>query len=392
MVKKLNSSVLDEIKAYTYPKLHTGKEWYISFSAYDPAIKAMKRKRIKMNSIKDKKARRSYAMGVIDRLLGQLANGWNPWIEDQDPKAYVKFKEACDNYRRNLDKQFKDNLLREDSYVSYLSYLRNLIRYNEELKDSISYVYQFNRDYCSNFLDYIYIDRENSPQTRDNYLTWLRVFARYLVRKGYHKTAATEGIDMFGKRSHKKKRETLSEQELLKLKEYVSAQNKHYLLACYIIFYCLIRPKEMSLIKINDISVKNRTLFIPEDNSKNRKPAVVTINPKVIELMLDLGIFNYPGDYYLFGASFMPNKEHHSEKQFRDFWLKYVRKNLHFREAIKFYSLKDTGITLMLRSRIDNISVRDQARHGSILMTDIYTPHDIQQANPIIEKFESSYF
>ena len=48
----------------------------------------------------------------------------------------------------------------------------------------------------------------------------------------------------------------------------------------------------------------------------------------------------------------------------------------------KFYSLKDTGITNMLR-HYDVLSVRDQARHSSILMTDIYTPHDIQEANDL---------
>ena len=45
----------------------------------------------------------------------------------------------------------------------------------------------------------------------------------------------------------------------------------------------------------------------------------------------------------------------------------------------------------MLKNNIDNLSVRDQARHSSILMTDTYTPHDIQEANPIIEKFDT-YF
>ena len=45
----------------------------------------------------------------------------------------------------------------------------------------------------------------------------------------------------------------------------------------------------------------------------------------------------------------------------------------------------------MLRARIDNISVRDQARHYSILITDIYTPRDIEQANSIIQKFDTVF-
>ena len=46
----------------------------------------------------------------------------------------------------------------------------------------------------------------------------------------------------------------------------------------------------------------------------------------------------------------------------------------------------------MLRdTNIDKLSVRDQARHSSILITDIYTPHDIQKANALIEAHEDVF-
>ncbi len=45
-----NSSV-KEILQYTYPQLYTGKEWYIGFNAFDPALGKMRRKKIKLNSI-----------------------------------------------------------------------------------------------------------------------------------------------------------------------------------------------------------------------------------------------------------------------------------------------------------------------------------------------------
>ena len=44
----------------------------------------------------------------------------------------------------------------------------------------------------------------------------------------------------------------------------------------------------------------------------------------------------------------------------------------------------------MLR-HYDVLSVRDQARHSSILMTDIYTPHDIQEANSLIKNYQSDF-
>ena len=65
-----------------------------------------------------------------------------------------------------------------------------------------------------------------------------------------------------------------------------------------------------------------------------------------------------------------------------------VRKELGFSDRYKFYSLKDTGITNMLRANTDVLSVRDQARHSSILITDMYTPKDIKQANELLTRYK----
>ena len=42
----------------------------------------------------------------------------------------------------------------------------------------------------------------------------------------------------------------------------------------------------------------------------------------------------------------------------------------------------------MLRSGCDALSVKEQARHSSLLMTDIYTPQDIKDANPILLNYQ----
>lgn len=106
--------------------------------------------------------------------------------------------------------------------------------------------------------------------------------------------------------------------------------------------------------------------------------------------MLDLNIFNRPGHYFIFSDGFRPGPKQRSEKMFRDWWAHHVRLDLKFPAQYKFYSLKDTGITNMLR-HYDTLSVRDQARHSSILMTDIYTPHDIQEANSLIKNYEDAF-
>lgn len=275
-------------------------------------------------------------------------------------------------------------MYREDTYISYLSYLRNVEKYLEDLKRPLTYIYQFDRAVVLSFLEYIYIERNNTPQTRDNYLTFLRVFSTWLVQNQYVKTKPTEGITMFGKRSKRKQRTIISDTDIIRLRDFLLKNNKHYLLACYLIYYCFIRPKEMSKIQLKHISISKQTIFIPDENSKNRKNGTVTLPKKVIELMNELNIFAHSNEDFLFSNNFKPGKDEKSEKKFRDYWTRVIRKELKFPTSYKFYSLKDSGITSMLK-QFPSIKVRDQARHSTISMTDTYTPHDLQQADEYIK-------
>lgn len=378
------------ILSYTPPRLYTGKEWYVGFYAYDPAQNKMRRKKIKLNFIHKVVERRKYASALIKRLNTQLENGWNPWIEADNSRAYHTLEAVFEHYRRFMDKMFADDIYRKDTYDSYISYLKNIEDWNNSRTNRAVYIYQFDSTFVRMVLDHVYVDRNNTPQTRDNYLRWMRTFSTWLLQNQYIKEKPTDGFVSFGKKSKKKQRTVIAKNDMIRIKNHISKINKHYLLACYMLFYCFVRPKEIGKILIRHISLKRQTLFIPDINSKNRMNGTVTLPAKVIKLMIELNIFDYPGDYYLFSYKFMPGEEYKSEKQFRDFWLENVRKKLNLPASYKFYSLKDTGITSMLRTQ-PSITVRDQARHSTLLMTDIYTPHDIEQANDLIKNHETDF-
>jgi len=384
------SATYNEIKSYSFPKLYIGKEWYIGFMAFDPVTGKMKRKKIKLNHIEKKGDRRQYADAYIKRLSQKLEKGWNPWIEVEYGKSYKTFQDVCVHYRKYITKMLADGIYRDDTYTSYISYLRNVEAWNKQRIVPISYIYQFNREFVTDFLEYVHIDRDNTAQTRNNYLGFLGTFSTFLLQHQYVTVKPTDGISKISRRNIKKQRTIIDDKTMIRIYDYLCIKNKHFLLASYILHYCFIRPKEMSMIKIQDISIKNRTIYIPEDNSKNRKDGTVTLPVRVIHLMLDLRIFDNPSSYFLFSDKFLPGKKQKNEKHFRDFWTNNVRKDLKLPITYKFYSLKDTGITSMLR-KYDTLTVRDQARHTNVLMTDTYTPHDIQQANELIMNHEGVF-
>ena len=89
------------------------------------------------------------------------------------------------------------------------------------------------------------------------------------------------------------------------------------------------------------------------------------------------------------GFHFHPYRR--SGKHFGNFWTYHLKKDLDLPSEYKFYGLKDTGITDLIKDRTDLLSVRDQARHHSLQMTDLYTPLETREANESI-RHHKSYF
>ena len=139
-------------------------------------------------------------------------------------------------------------------------------------------------------------------------------------------------------------------------------------------------------VRLKDINVKEQTLFISREVSKNHKDGKVTLPAVVLKMMLELGVFNAPSTYYLFGHEFLPSAERGTAKQYRDRWAK-VRKALGFPKSYKFYSLKDTGITDTVE-RVGLVVAKDQARHSSIATTNRYIRKEQLTAHPELKNYE----
>lgn len=132
---------LKEIQGYTPPVLHTGKDWYIDFYAFNPVYGEMRRKKIKLNFIEKVTERRKYAKDYMNRLSEKLSLGWNPWIEQESSNAYMLFADVISKYRTFMNKMLKDGRYRQETLKSYSSYLHNMELFNEQKKVPITYIY-----------------------------------------------------------------------------------------------------------------------------------------------------------------------------------------------------------------------------------------------------------
>lgn len=380
-VLKSNAAIVNNIVGWTVPTFHQKSECYVSFTAFCPETGRMKLKKIMLGRIKDKRLQRLRAQQIIKSLTEKLLEGWNPWIEQMRPLEYTTFEDVVARYRQFLAKEVECHDMREDSVVSYLSYLRVFVRWVGETRH-VTYVYQVDRRLCGEFLDYVFIELNNTLQTRNNYLAWLKTFCKWCLQRDYLSVNPVEGFTIVKKKNRQKKRRVIPACVMTDVARRLEAENRHFLLACHFIHYLLLRPKEMSYIRVRDICVREKTLKLHGEHTKNGNDAVVTVPDHVMRMMIDLGVFEQPGEFFLFSRGARPGAGHRDQRQFRQLWEKLVRRPLGLPESMKFYSFKDTGITEMLSANKNVLSVRDQARHSSIEITNMYTPEGRTEADP----------
>lgn len=359
---------IDNIIGYTLPKFHTGKNWYIDFKAFDPLEQTMKRKKYMLDGIDKASERKKRAAEVITNLTNQLRTGWNPWADTSNSRQYTQFIDIIQLYYKYITKLHKSNVFKETTFLDYKKRIKMLAEYNDKRLKPILYIYQFDKTYVSDFLDYILIDRDSSARTRNNYRTWLSSFSTWLLEKQYIDKNPVEDIKSLVEGD--KKRSALQLKDLQKLKSYLQTANPYFLLLCQFEYYTLIRPDELSNIKLKDIYLKEQKVFIASSISKNRKDGMVGLNDILIKSMIDLNVFSRASECYLFGKDFMPSMEKSSARSYRTYFNK-VREDLKFPDSYQFYSLKDTGIRDLANSA-GIVIARDQARHADVSTTNKY--------------------
>ena len=75
--------------------------------------------------------------------------------------------------------------MRVKTYNGYTSFLNVFRAWNKDQVKPVCYVYQLKSSVVSKFLDWLWLDCGKAARTRDNYLSWLRSFAGWLMEKNY---------------------------------------------------------------------------------------------------------------------------------------------------------------------------------------------------------------
>ena len=361
-----------EVLPYSLPVLHMGKTCYVDFFCLDPIIGKMRRKKYHLDKFKTVAEKKARGAEIITSVTARLRSGWNVWIKTDSTREHTPFAECLELYKAYLSRSEENGTMKSKTAYGYLSYLGIFMDWLQLRIVPVKFCYQVDTLLLTDFLDYVLIDRESSPRTRNNYLIWLSTFCAWMVEKGYLKENPSSKIKKI--KEDVKKRSDLSTTELVTLQTHLNKTNKHFLLACLMEYYTFIRPIELAQIKLEHISIKDQKVFIPSSISKNRRDGMVGLNDEIIRLMIELKIFEKPNHCFLFGKDFKPGEKQADSRIFREYLMK-VREELKWDDSKQFYSLKDSGIRDLANAE-GIVVARDQARHSDIATTNKYLKGD----------------
>ncbi len=367
------------------------KRWYIGFYVWDEKKnKLIRKKDYSPNQYKTIEEREAHAKKRIADINTLLKKGY--YLKANHPQKISPQKKEeqfqVHSIRTAFDKilEIKSKTFRKKTYQSACSKVNIFIDF---LKPK-NYLHQITDQDLILFSDHLLVKRNIIPQSRNDYLRLLKsLFGEMVLRnwimenpfENYKKMRAPNGA----------KNKAYSKAQQNQIVEIADDQLK---LTIQFIFYCFMRPNEIRLLKIKQINLKDRRIFIPGDIAKNKKGEYVTIPLHFLKILTDLKLDTFDQEFYLIG-----NTRHGQPKiiQPSDTPFSINRMSDRHRTLLKslnlgggdytLYSWKHTGVVTAYQAGVDIKSIQFQCRHYSLEMTDRYLKSlGLFKNNEIFEK------
>ena len=411
--------------------------WHIEYYAYNNEVHSLERKRIKVNMLR-KKARtfaefRSMATQMIIEINCKLAEGWSPFtLYEGQPKYMVTAVKEVQNtipitlecsvpadlpepHPQEQDTpsaptspflvdvlsdfiRIKGKELSAGTMRSYSSFCNNLKAWVNKYHVGIA-CGDFSQRLANEYLDYVFegnnsndekrnrnriSDDHVSPRTYNNNLKIGRAVFNWALSHCYCESNPFEKIQV--KREQQKQRTIIPADARQQVLSYFRQNNPQFEIICRLVFTSLIRPIEISRLKVSMINFEKHCIELPSDSTKNHKSRNSRIDEE-LETLLRKHIEGANGDDYLFADKVWKcGRTPMSSHSFTLVWTK-MRNDLGLPKEYQLYSLRDSGINGMLRAGVADLDVMQAAGHSDLKMTTRYANHiDTNLINRLNEK------
>lgn len=355
--------------------------FYVEYYIVNPMTGLRERKRVRLQRLVKKygtKAqKRMAAQKVANEINRRVAGGWSPFFEQEDSRLYT----PLDELRRIFLTAKENEGVRPATLRSYTSQTNIFLKWCRTVGIDKKFSGCFQRIDAVKFTDYM-ISRRNAHRTYNNCVKTLRVFFGWAVEHCYCDYNHFANIKMLSK--EQKRRTLIDHESRQRIAMYFRQTRPQMEIVCKLVYYSAMRPAEIAKIKVGNVSLKDRYIYIPADVAKNGRARYATLSRDLISLLVPV-LKKADKELYLFGQGkdMAPGRKMIQKTYFSKVWMQ-MRRDLALPETMQLYSLRDSGLSDMLHAGIDPLTVRQHADHSSAAMQDIYTNHHNPALNDII--------
>jgi integrase len=364
----MRNRIKDIVTEFSPAEYYPGKDSYVAYYVLNPNIGKLQRVKIRVNSISDKERKR-YAAQLVHDLNKKLYSGWNP-LKKVQLNSGTKLKQAVKNWHEAKIRELRINSMR-----SYSSLSSNFMKWVTDHGLDIT-VREFESTYAVRYMSEI--ASTHSVRTFNSYLSCIKAMFNWMIENEYC------SVNPFGKikkkKAQEKSRQVIDENSRRQIDNWLKAKNPSLHFAANLVYYCLIRPNELTFLKRTHFD--DGSVFVSPEASKNgRGDRIVIPDAAAAVIKMYLVKFGSRDNDYLFSSAktLGPGKIKMDSRCFAKHWNK-MKKALDLPESFQFYSLKDTGIVQMLSDGVPPNEVMIQARHSDLKTTTEYLKH-VRNAN-----------
>lgn len=342
---------------------HAGKSSYVAFYVINPDTGNLVRKRIKVNRVTRGQKRDKFARTLCCEINRKLYEGWNPYLENDAYFSGTSMQKGIKEFLEAKGRNVRPDTFR--SYHSYLKWFNGFLQRSGKIQMPIR---TFTDRDAEKAMKELETRSDIGSATYNSYLEFFRNLFNYFINRNWLKENPFSRIER--KREEQKRRELIPPHIRQQIADYfVQTQQIPYLYIMQLCYRCLIRPKEILMLKIKDIDFVDNIINLPADVAKNHKARTIGV-PEEIMAYLNK-IRDHEPNEYIFSKGYLPGFELKSSKDTSKTWA-LMRKHLNLPLKYQFYSLKDTGITELLERGVPAKYVKDLADHSSLEVTERY--------------------
>ena len=340
------------------------QRWYIQFWVWSDIERKTVRKwdyAINKENGKDEtdtlRIRRAYAKARIKSINDLLQDGYH--ISDK-----VEEKSIDMTVRTAMEYALKISGLKGGSYNSYSSCMNIFLEWARVNSFDTINLDKFKRKDAYQYIDWR-VSNGIKGTTVNNDVSYIKRLWSILKKRELIQ------VNPFSELEKQKEERSLrnmayTDADIELLKSDISVADPELWSFIQIIYNTFARPNEIRQLKVSDIRLSERLIYIDASISKNNKSEFVTIPDSLLDTIIDLISVKSSGDWLFPGT-----KNCVSKNRMNDRHSKFLTKHK-FSEDHTLYSWKHTGVVRAYKAGVDLKRIQLQCRHGSIQQTDTY--------------------